>query len=52
MFQNVQNASEEKTNAGEKANRAKILSQEAYNQIILFKTKYVLFFLIIIHCLI
>jgi hypothetical protein len=53
MSQNIENPPEEYTDAGEKANRAKILSQDAYNQIILFKTKYsILFFLIIIHCLI
>lgn len=53
MSRDIENSPEEYTDAGEKANRAKILSQDAYNQIILFKTKYsILFFLIIIRCLI
>jgi hypothetical protein len=36
----VDKASKENADAGDKANRAKILSQHAYNQIILFKIKY------------
>ncbi len=49
---NVEESSEENPEAEiergpEKASRAKILSQEAYDQIVLFKTKYVAYSLLV-----